>query len=325
MYRKAFDRSLFSRVVCSVIALTLAFALAATMGGCLAPFRRPAPPTTPTRRLQGTEPTITVFLHDKNQKTQMKLETYLEGVVAGEIGPNFPAEALAAQAILARTFTVQRIEQMGGTQKLHGTDVCTDPAHFQAYDASKVNDAIRNAVKASRGQIITATGLPAVAFFHSNSGGMTATADEGLAFKEQATPYLTPVKDTLKDTMPWTATFSTQEVSNALKTLGKQVSSVTAVRIGSKGPSGRALDIVVGSQAVSAPALRNQLGPEKMRSTLLDSVTLSGGKITMKGKGWGHGVGMSQDGARVLAEQGKKAAEIITYYYKGVSLTSRWK
>jgi len=321
MYRKASSRPFLTHAVFSLIAVTLAFGLAVAMGGCLAPFRRPAP----TRRLQGTEPTISVFLHDKNQKTEMKIETYLEGVVAGEIGPNFPAEALAAQAILARTFTVQRIEQMGGTSKLHGTDVCTDPAHFQAYDTSKVNDAIRNAIKATKGQIVTAAGVPAVTFFHSNSGGMTATADEGIAFKEQATPYLAPVKDVVKDTMPWTVTFSMQEMSNALQTLGKQVSSITALRIGSKGPSGRALDIVVGNQTVSAPALRTQLGPEKMRSTLLDSIALTGGKITMKGKGWGHGVGLSQDGAKVLAEQGKKVAEIINFYYKGVTLMSRWR
>ncbi|MDP2856824.1 MAG: SpoIID/LytB domain-containing protein [Bacillota bacterium] len=321
MKRKAHATSRPARAVLMITAVTLVIVCGAAMSGCLAPFRRPAP----SRRLQGTEPTITVFLHDKNQKTQMKLETYLEGVVAGEIGPSFPAEALAAQAILARTFTVQRIEQMGGTSKLHGTDVCTDPEHFQAYDASKISDAIRGAVRASRGQIVTSAGLPAVTFFHSNSGGMTATAVEGIAYKDQATPYLTPVKDVVKDTAPWTATFSTQEIMKALKTLGKQVTSVTSVGIASKGPSGRAVDLTVGNQAVSAPALRTALGPEKMRSTLLDSVVMSGGKVMMKGKGWGHGVGLSQEGAKVLAEQGKKAAEIIQYYYKGVTLTSRWK
>lgn len=296
--------------------------MAVTCSGCLtSPFRRP----TPTQPQTGVEPTITLLLEDKGQKVTMRMEQYLEGVVAAEMGPDWPPEALGAQAMLARTFTVQRIDEKGGTRQLHGTDACTNPDHFQAYDASKVNDAVKAAVNATRGTIITSAGKPVLAWFHANSGGMTATPEEGLGFREQPTPYLTSQKDVAAKVDQWTQTFTTDEIMNALKKMGKQVAAVKSMRISKKGPSGRATEFTVDSQVVPGPELRTALGANKMRSTLLDSITMSSARVTMKGKGWGHGVGMSQEGARTMAQQGKKATDIINFYYKGVQIEKRWR
>jgi len=308
----------------SLLIVSLAVALVVVSGaGCLtAPFRRPS--QTPSPKVQA-EPQISLYLEDKGTKTSMSIEEYLPGVVAAEMGPDAPPEALAAQAILARTFTLQRIKQKGGTRAIHGTDACTDPDHFQAYSAAKVNDAVRNAVKATRGMIVTSGGAPVLAYFHSNSGGVTATALEGLNFKDMPTPYLTNVKDSIKDDAAWRHEFPTAEVMNSFRKLGKNVSTVSDFKIGKKGPSGRATEFTAGGQTVNAPEFRTTIGPDKLRSTLIDTVSVSGGKIIMAGKGWGHGVGMSQDGAKAMAQQGKKASDIITFYYKGVVLEKRWQ
>ena len=92
-----------------------------------------------------------------------------------------------------------------------------------------------------------------------------------------------------------------------------------------KGPSGRATKIKFGDAVVSAPALRLALGNDKMRSTLLTGISLQGGNIVMQGKGYGHGVGMSQWGARALAEQGKSPQEIIKYFFKDVEIVREYR
>lgn len=271
------------------------------------------------------EPTISVFLDDRNERTVMKLEEYLEGVVAAEMGADFPAEAIRAQAIIARTFTLHKIELRGGVRDIHGTDACTSPEHFQAYDKTRVTEAIRNAVRDTRGLIVTQGGRPALVWFHANSGGMTATAEEGLGFREHPTPHVQPVRDPVADPRPWDASIPVSEFAAAVRKAGVQIQGVNSVALGRRGPSGRAMEIRVNGQAVNAPELRLALGPERMRSTLLESISLAGGRVVMRGRGFGHGVGMSQDGARALAQQGRRAPDIINHFYRGVRIEKRWQ
>lgn len=281
--------------------------------------QKPSTPGLPT-----TEPTISVYMTDTGQVKNMPLETYLEGVVAAEMEPTWPQQALEAQAIVARTFTMKKIQDGGVSAR--GTNASTSPEEFQAYNASRVNDNVKKAVTSTRGQVVTYSGKPINAWFHASSGGITASAAEGLGYKKEATPYVIPVNDVQAEPAhPWYATFPADAVSKAAAAVGVNVGPVTSIKIGRKGPSGRAETIVINGKDVPAPSFRIALGDKTMKSTLLDKVSLSDGKVHMSGRGYGHGVGMSQWGAWMMAQQGKTAKDIVGYYYRGIKVASLWK
>jgi len=290
-------------------------------GGCRwIPFARPEP----RARKLDTEPTITLYLTEEDERVSLKFEEYVAGVVAAEMSPNWPEEALRAQAILARTFAWRKIQQ-GGEEERYGTDASDDIESFQAYNASLVNERVRRAVSRSRGKVLVYRGGLPLTWFHAASGGRTATAEEGLAFTDEPTPYITSVKEpTGADLVPWEATFSGEELVSALSELGYDMTRVENVRIGRRGPSGRALALVINGKEVPAPSLRIALDSTRMRSTLLESVRLTGGGLTLAGRGYGHGVGLSQNGAKALALKGQTAEEILRHYYRRVTVEKLW-
>lgn len=315
--------------------LVMMFGLMLVVNGCSwfkTPQRKPdTTPTPPQKQADkiGPEPEISVYMHQTGEKKNMKMEDYIAGVVAGEMKNDWPVEALAAQAIIARTFTLQAIEEKGGVPE-RGTKASTDIKEFQAYNAQAVNDNVRKAVQMTRGKIITYQGKPAKTWFHASAGGITATAKEGLDYKDPEPPYIQSVQspDDLApaDVKNWTVTFTKREVLAAMdKAGGPSVQSIDSFAIGPKGPSGRTVGFVVNGQQISAPPLRVALDSTKLKSLLLDKVEVVGDKVTFTGKGYGHGVGMSQWGAHKLAKDGKKPEEIIGHYYRGVTIEKRWQ
>ncbi|HHX29244.1 MAG: SpoIID/LytB domain-containing protein [Bacillota bacterium] len=274
--------------------------------------------------LPKTEPTISVYMHETGETQNMPLETYLEGVVAAEMDPSWPLEALRAQAIVARTFTIKKMNE-GGVPK-RGTQASTDPNEFQAYNAARVNDRVRQAVRDTRGQIVLYGGQPINAWFHASSGGVTASAVEGLGYNKERTPYVAPKDDVQKEpTQTWYRTFSNADVARACTSVGVPIDRVESIEIGRKGPSGRTEVLIINGKEVPAPSFRVALGASAMRSTLLDSVSMSGDSIAMKGRGYGHGVGMSQWGAFILAQRGSTAEDIVNYYFKNVKVEKQWQ
>lgn len=280
--------------------------------------------TTPKPAQFTEEPTISVYFHETGEVKNLPLETYLQGVVAAEMDPSWPLAALEAQAIVARTFTIKKLEE--GPLPNRNAQASTDPKEFQAYNADRINDRVKQAVQNTRGQVLTHKGRPIMAWFHAASGGKTATPAEGLNFKGEATPYVTPVNDVQPEPVQtWTKTFTNAQVSEACAALGVDVGTVTSIKIGRRGPSGRAETLIVNGKEVSAPAFRLAIGGTAMRSTLLDEVSMKGDSIVMRGRGYGHGVGMSQWGAWLMAQRGKSAKDIVTYYYKGVNVDKLWE
>jgi stage II sporulation protein D len=293
------------------------------------PQKSPDSETPPQKQaVQGTEPTITVYMHETGEKKSMKMEDYIAGVVAGEMKSDWPVAALAAQAIIARTFTLQAIDEKGGVPA-RGTQASTDIKEFQAYNAKDVNDNVKKAVEMTRGMVITYQGKLAQTWFHASAGGITATAKEGLDYKKAEPPYIQSVQspDDLApdDVKNWTASFTKQQVMDVLAKQGKNVNRIDSIEIGEKGPSGRATMLVINKNiSVSGPEMRMGLGSTELKSMLLDKVAVEGDKVVFTGKGYGHGVGMSQWGANKLATMGKKPEEIIGQYFKGVTLEKRW-
>lgn len=311
-----------------IIMLTTVWLLA----GCGTPQKKPGPvqpPVPQTQNTQGLEPDILVYMHETGDKRTMKMEEYIAGVVAGEMKNDWPIEALAAQAIMARTFTLEALETKGGVPA-RGAQASTDIKEFQAYDAKAVNEAVTKAVEMTRGQVITYQGRLAKTWFHASAGGMTASAVEGLHYQEAEPPYIKPVEspDDLApaDVRNWSARFGTADVLAAMAKQGIKADKIESFTIQEKGPSQRAMRFVVnGNTAVSAPEFRIAVGSTKLKSTLLDSVTLEGDEVVFSGRGYGHGVGLSQWGSHKLAKDGKTPAEIIAHYYQNVTVEKRWQ
>lgn len=306
-----------------LICITLFFGAA----GCARkPAPKPAPPA-PTQE----EPTISLYDNKTGQKKSLKIEEYIQGVVAAEMDTKWPVNALAAQAILARTFTMENI-QAGRVKQLHGTDASTSVEEFQAYDPSKINDTVRQAVEMTRGEVALYGDNYIHAWFSACDGGISATPEEGLAFTKEPVPYAKGgVEDgCLAITEPknkaWEARIPLNQVRAAVQSkTGQDTGAITSATIEKKGPSGRAEQIRLGGATIGGPALRLSVGSEKMRSTLLSDLRVEGGQLVMSGKGFGHGVGMCQWGARLMAEQGRSPEDIVNFYFKDINIQKQWK
>jgi len=271
---------------------------------------------------------LSVYFHETSDIKEMYLEEYLMGVVAAEMDPNWPREALAAQAIVARTFTLRKIEAGGVEQR--GTDASTDIEEFQAYSAERINDNVRQAVTDTRGMVATYQGDLIHAWFHADGGGLTAaSAAEGLGFEGEA-PYIHSIEDpgfeiTLPENKSWTASFPISEVKEAVQELtGNDPGEINTVEVVETGPSGRVTRVRLGDVTVSGPGLRLALGSTVMRSAFWESVNIQDEQLVITGKGYGHGVGMSQWGAKAMAEQGSNPEEIVKHFFNDIQIERFW-
>ncbi len=273
-------------------------------------------------------PMLNVYVMDTQKVERMDIETYLMGVVAGEMKNDWPIEALKAQAILARTYTLKFLSTKKSQHE--GADISTDIKEAQAYDAKAVNDQVKQAVNETRGVVMSYKGELPNAWFSAHAGGVTEVPSVALDYQEKDPPYLTVESSPESDKAPddvknWTVTFTAAEVGKACAESGVDTGDAKTVEVGEKGKSGRAKTLVVNGKSVSAPTFRVKIGSTELKSTLIDSISVSGGKVTFKGKGFGHGVGMSQWGAYGLAESGAMAQSIISHYYKNVDFVGLWE
>ena len=291
---------------------------------------RAAADLVPSRLARDAQGVPVLSVYDVKQKTleELSVEEYLPAVLAGEMAGDWPMEALKAQAILARTFVMQFVSQK--KSRYEGADISTDIEEAQAYDAQGVNDRIREAVQETRGLVLNAGGELPYAWFHAHSGGLTARAKEGLDYEKDEPGYTQCVEgmengDAPPEAAQWEAAFTMDEVIAAARDTGAKVESVESIAIGQRGESGRAKTLMISGKEVSAPAFRIAIGSTKMRSCLLESLRVEDNQVKMRGRGYGHGVGMSQWGAYAMAKAGKTAEEIVMHYFAGVTLERAWE
>lgn len=276
---------------------------------------------------------LRVYVVEDQQVEERELESYVEGVLAGEMKNDWPLEALKAQAILARTFVLKFVQEK--ESQYPGADISTDIEEAQAYDASAVNERIQQAVEETRGLVLSCEGELPYAWFHAHSGGMTEYARAGLGWEKDEPAYTQPSRGTepeqlsdakenqqLQAAAEWKAVFTFAEWTAACQKQGVQVEphAGSQLQISQRGESGRAVTLEIDGQSVNATDLRLALGSTKMRSTLLTSLKIENGKVHMAGKGYGHGVGMSQWGAYGMAQEGKSAVQIIKHYFQKVEI-----
>jgi len=273
------------------------------------------------------------------------LETYLEGVVAKELGrPGAGArEALRAQAVAARTYALRRL----GSRAPLGFDVYGSTLD-QAYAGMPApGDTLAvAAVRDTRGESILHEGELIDAYYHSTCGGSTARVD--LVFDDPPAPYLTVVDDRRPDGgywcqtsryFRWTATYTGDELK---ETVARNLPGLVPLPDGGTGElrdlevtrstrEGRALAVRVetstGGYVVTGDAIRRLFADTDghwLRSTLfLYRPRREGGRLagaTLVGGGWGHGVGMCQVGAMERARAGHGYREILAAYYRGTDV-----
>lgn len=308
-----------------------------TITSCAAPSKRPAPakktkvsiPSIPSKISRGTkkEPVLKVYIVQNGQLETMPLEKYVEGTIGGEIKNNWPIEAIKAQSIIARSYVLNFVSTK--KSKYDGADISTDFEEAQAWNPSNINDKLKKAVKETRGMVAVHNGKYIDAWFHSDAAGMTAMAKEGLNYRKPEPPYIESVKSNDSKDAPanikhWVAKFTKQDVLNALNKMGINIKDFRTVKIASKGVSGRTVNLAFDKTFVNAPDFRIAIGSEIMKSTMIDSVNFDGSNLIIKGRGFGHGVGMSQWGAYQMAKQGSKADAIIMHYFKDLNIVKLW-
>ncbi|MBE5773170.1 MAG: SpoIID/LytB domain-containing protein [Clostridiales bacterium] len=272
-------------------------------------------------------PTLSVYDTTIDEISDMDIETYVMGVVAGEMKNDWPLEALKAQAILARTFVLKFCDDK--ESKYDGADISTDVEEAQAYSYENINDRVRQAVRDTSGQVMSEDGDFPYAWFHAHSGGMTELPSVALDFKDDDPEYLKPVNsgdspDAPESVQNWTAEFTKDEIVKAANDCGLDIKALESIKPGEKGASGRLATILINGQSVSGPTFRIKIGANKLKSTLITSIDVKDDKVIFKGKGFGHGVGMSQWGAYAMAEAGKSANQIVEYYFPSVDIVRLW-
>lgn len=276
--------------------------------------------------------TIKLLHKDENKIEEIDLEEYLYGVVSAEMPASFEEEALKAQAVVARTYTIYKIVNNDGK---HGeADICDDSTCCQAWiseqdrkdrwdeDEKEENwNKIVKAVNSTPGKIVTYNGEPINAFFHSNSGGTTEAPIE--VWGGSGYPYLQSVATAGEDAYSQyssEAEFTEAEFEEKIKELHSDFEidfeDENCIKIEEYTEGNRVKTIKIGNLELSGVEVRNIFGLRSANFT----VTIEDNKIKFEVIGYGHGVGMSQTGADSLAKEGKTYEEIIHHYYTGVEI-----
>lgn len=258
------------------------------------------------------------------------VEPYLYGVIPAEIGTDVPAEAMKAQAVAARTYALRNRGKFGR----EGFDL-DDTTRCEGYLGVDGETPQSNAaVDTTKGQVLVYRGRLIDAPYSSDSGGVTACDTSGDC------PYLQAVRDAPSANGPdyaangkyhtWTKTYAPDELARLLardpRTRVKQFQSLV---LDGQDASGRITTATIWdadgtSKIVTGPQLRQILGYDSFRSTRVTLTVTPEGAYQFDGKGWGHGLGMAQEGAVCMAAAPyrKTYKEILRHYYVGVDLAS---
>jgi stage II sporulation protein D len=254
-----------------------------------------------------------------NTVNLVDIEDYLYGVVPKEMPPYWPDEALKAQAVVSRTFARYQMDANGARDY----DISATTSS-QVYGGSAAEtDRTSRAVDATRGIILTFNGKPALTYFHANSGGMTEDARH---VWRVTIPYLQSVADGHSSLAPgatWTSFLSFDQIRDAMSRNGLKVGQISDLETASQSPSGRVIRLKIthsaGTTVLGGNQFRTITDPAVIKSTLFKTERNRQG-IRFEGRGSGHGVGLSQWGARIMAEGGSPYREILLHYYKGLEL-----
>ena len=271
------------------------------------------------------------LLHKKtNEIEEVKIDDYLNNVVSAEMPADYELEALKAQAIVARTYTIYKAQN----KKHENADICDDSTCCQAWvskenrlerwEETKREDnwkKIQQCVNETKGKIITYNNQPINAFFHANSGGTTELPVN--VWGGSGLPYLQVVQTAGEEGYTQYSSevdLTQEELINKLKTKYEDIqidfNNDEDVKILEHTDSNRVKTVRFGNHELSGVETRTLLG---LKSTNFE-IKKENNQIKFSVKGYGHGVGMSQTGANTMAKQGKNCEEIIKHFYVGIEI-----
>ena len=257
---------------------------------------------------------------------RVNLEDYVAGVIVPEIGAGSPLEALKAQAVATRTYTVRMV--LDERHKADNYDLC-NTTHCQVYRGlNGQTETSKSAVSATANMILIKDNTPIGAFYSSTCGGITEASGNLWNFQHT---YLISKADNfciIHDEMPnwgrrhlnWERTFTFSQLQEMFAITG--INSVTINKINSS--------LRVDEVKISSPTREVLItGQYELRSKLelpssLFMIKTSGNNVTFIGNGHGHGVGMCQIGAIVRAKKGQSFREILSFYFEGAEINSRY-
>jgi len=237
------------------------------------------------------------------------IESYIAGVVKSEGGSGKNPEYFKTQAVIARTYLYRYIDK-------HAADhfnLC-DNTHCQAFNGLTSDTLIIRAALETKGEVILGPDtIPIIAAFHSNCGGETSPSEDVWLASQ---PYLRKVKDPYCLTSRnarWNTSIGLEDWIAYLRKSGYTENAGNASLLNFSQIT-RSTDYKAGSFSLPLRQIRNDLG---LRSTFF-SVAVSGDSVIFKGRGYGHGVGLCQEGAMAMAGKGFNYRQIIAFYYTGV-------
>lgn len=275
------------------------------------------------------------LLHKKSgQIEEIPIDEYLYGVVSAEMPANYEIEALKAQAVAARTYTIYQISNNKG--KHRDADICDESICCQAWiskeermqkwseEEKEANwKKVVLAVNSTAGQIITYNNKPINAFFHSNSGGITETVAN--VWNGSDLPYLKSVETSGEEEYSQYSSEVKIFKTDLIDKIKKEYPDVKinfdeeeCIKILDYTESGRVKTVKFGNTEIAGTKVRSIMG---LKSTNF-SIKINGEDIIFSVKGYGHGVGMSQTGADSMAKQGKSYQDIIKHFYTSVEITT---
>ncbi|UJF33263.1 stage II sporulation protein D [Paenibacillus hexagrammi] len=270
---------------------------------------------------------IPVYLTKKEAVETVPLEQYVKGVLAAEMPVEFELEALKAQAMAARTYVVRRVLDKDTSNVPVSDALVTDTTSHQAYlneqelreqwgSAYENNMAkIDRAVTETKDLILTYEHKPINATFFSTSNGYTENSED---YWDGVIPYLrskpSPWDIKLSPKYKETLTLSYKTVLQKLEL--PSISKTSGIKVQQQTAGHRIKTVTIGGKSFSGREVREKLG---LASSQFDWKWV-GSQIEFTTYGYGHGVGLSQWGANGMAKEGKSAADIVTYYYTGISI-----
>jgi stage II sporulation protein D len=278
-------------------------------------------PTRPTKQYRGS---VEVSLKGDVLAlvNVVRLEDYVRGVLPEEMPASYPMESLKAQAVAARTYALAN----RGKHRSEGYDLC-DTNLCQHYGGASVENAkCSKAVDETSGILLVFNGQPADVLYSTDCGGVTQDYSESHPGK--SVPYLCTVSEPpdIKHSS-WELVYSLKELEDKLVKAGvDQTRGLAGIRITKTSSSGRALELEItgikGTALVPGTKLRSALGSCTLKSMLYTLETTADGRVIIRGKGWGHGHGMCQVGAKGLAlpPYNYTYDQILAHYFPGTAL-----
>lgn len=275
----------------------------------------PAVPAIKARSYDG-DLKVTVVGGNLKAENYVDVNDYLSGVVESEAGPRAPYEFYKTQAIISRTYLYEKIWREG----IDKYNLVDDVSHQVYLNRSHRNNLIRQAVAHTTDLIIIdSTNTPITAVFHSNSGGQTVNSEDVWL---SSTPYLKSVVDTFSNKQRnsvWHDTVSVDRWIKYLKNNGIKINSEKARQDNlSYNPTSRDKFYRYMTDTIPLKKIRTDFG---FKSTWF-SIKQRGNVLEFTGRGYGHGVGLSQEGAMEMARRNYSFVDIINFYYKNIKIVN---